>query len=132
MLIASFQIFSFKYKPAFSRKEPRDEVVRTWKVWGTGRKSVSLKLKVHRWRRWWKSWQRPDHYRELPRWCSGKESICQCRRPKRCGFDPCVRKIPGVRNGNLLRYSCLGNLMDRVAWQATVHGVTKSWAQLSD
>ena len=30
----------------------------------------------------------------LPRWRSGKASICQCRRCKRCGFDPWVRKIP--------------------------------------
>ena len=28
-------------------------------------------------------------------------------------------------NGNPLRYSCLGNPMDRGAWQATVHGVSK-------
>ena len=31
-------------------------------------------------------------------WCSGKESICQCRRYKRCMFDPWVRKIPWRRN----------------------------------
>ena len=29
-------------------------------------------------------------------------------------------------NGNLLQYSCLGNPLDRGAWQATVHGVAKS------
>ena len=29
-------------------------------------------------------------------------------------------------NGNPLQYSCLGNPMDRGAWQAAVHGVTKS------
>ena len=29
-------------------------------------------------------------------------------------------------------YSCLGNPMDRGAWQATVHGVTKSRTQLGD
>jgi len=29
----------------------------------------------------------------LPRWLSGKELACQCRRHKRCGFDPWVRKI---------------------------------------
>ena len=29
-------------------------------------------------------------------------------------------------NGNPLQYSCLGNPMDREAWQAAVHGVTKS------
>ena len=28
-------------------------------------------------------------------------------------------------NGNLLQYSCLGNPMDRGAWQAIVHGVKK-------
>ena len=32
---------------------------------------------------------------------------------------------PGEGNGNLLQYSCLKNLMDREAWWATVHGVTK-------
>ena len=31
---------------------------------------------------------------ELPRWHSGKESVCQCRRRKRLGFNPWVRKIP--------------------------------------
>ena len=31
----------------------------------------------------------------------------------------------GKGNGNLLQYSCLGNPMDRGAWQTTVHGVTK-------
>ena len=39
--------------------------------------------------------------------------------------------IPGLGrslkggNGNLLQYSCLGKLMDRGAWWAMVHGVTK-------
>ena len=33
----------------------------------------------------------------LPRWHSGKESACQCRRHKRCGFDPWGRKIPWRR-----------------------------------
>ena len=32
---------------------------------------------------------------------------------------------PGEGNGNTLQYSCLGNPMDRGAWQATVHGVAK-------
>ena len=39
------------------------------------------------------------------------------------------------RNGNSkcqLQYSCLENPMDGGAWQATVHGVTKSQTQLSD
>ena len=34
-------------------------------------------------------------------------------------------KSPGEGNGNPLQYSRLGNPMDRGAWQAMVHGVTK-------
>ena len=34
-------------------------------------------------------------------------------------------RSPGGGNGNPLQYSCLGNPMDRGAWWATVHGVTK-------
>ena len=37
----------------------------------------------------------------------------------------------GEGNGNPLQYSCLENSMDRGAWWATVHGVTKSQTQLS-
>ena len=35
------------------------------------------------------------------------------------------RRSPGEENVNPLQYSCLGNPMDRGAWWATVHGVTK-------
>ena len=38
---------------------------------------------------------------------------------------PGSRRYPGEGNGNLFQYSCLGNPMDRGAWRATVHGVTK-------
>ena len=37
----------------------------------------------------------------------------------------------GVGNGNPLQYSCLENSVDRGALWAIVHGVTKSWRQLS-
>ena len=38
----------------------------------------------------------------------------------------------GEGNGNPLQYSFLVNPMDREDWQATVHGITKSWTQLSN
>ena len=41
-------------------------------------------------------------------------------------------RSPGEGNGNPLQDSCLENPMDREAWWATVHGVTKSWIQLSN
>ena len=43
------------------------------------------------------------------------------------GLIPRLGRSPGEGNGNPLQYSCLGNLMDRGAWRATVHGVAKSW-----
>ena len=42
------------------------------------------------------------------------------------GLIPGLGRFPGGVNGNPLQYSCLGNLMDRGAWWATAHGVTKS------
>ena len=39
---------------------------------------------------------------------------------------PGLGRCPGGGNGNPLQYSCLENPMDREAWRATVHGVTKS------
>ena len=44
---------------------------------------------------------------------------------------PELGRSPGVGNGNPLQYSCLGNPMDRGAWRATVHWVTKGRMQLS-
>ena len=41
------------------------------------------------------------------------------------GTKPYV--LIGEGNEHLLQYSCLENFMDRGAWQAIVHGVTKSW-----
>ena len=39
----------------------------------------------------------PQRRSGLLRWLSGKESVCQCRRCKRLGFDPWVWKIPWRR-----------------------------------
>ena len=38
----------------------------------------------------------------------------------------------GQGDGTLLQYSCLENPMGGRAWWAAVHGVAKSWTQLSD
>ena len=42
------------------------------------------------------------------------------------GLIPESERSPGEGNDNPLQYSGLGNPMDRGAWWATVHGVTKS------
>ena len=58
----------------------------------------------------------------LTRWLSGRESACQA---EDTGSIPGSGRSPGGRNSNPLQYSCLGNPMDRGAWRATVHEVTK-------
>ena len=42
------------------------------------------------------------------------------------GLIPGLGRSPGEGSGNPLQYFCLGNPMDRGAWQATDHGVAKS------
>ena len=48
------------------------------------------------------------------------------------GSIPGSGRSPEVGNGNSFQYSCLENFMDRGAWKAIVHGVTKHWKHLSD
>ena len=56
--------------------------------WGDRRKGKH----IFRW--WYRDWWREAR---IPTWLSGKEPTCQCRRPRRRGFDPRVRKIPWRR-----------------------------------
>ena len=42
------------------------------------------------------------------------------------GLIPGLGRSSGEGNGTPVQYSCLGNYMDREAWQAIVHGVTKN------
>ena len=53
----------------------------------------------------------------------GKESACNAGD---LSSIPRLGRSLGERNGNPLQYSCMENSMDRGAWQAIVHGVTKS------
>ena len=48
------------------------------------------------------------------------------------GSIPGLGRSPGEGNGTPFQYCCLGNPMDRGAWWATVHGVTKSRTRLSN
>ena len=63
-------------------------------------------------------------YIGLPGGSVVKESTCQCRRHKRQA-NPWIRNSPWRRKWQLLQCSFLGNPMDRGAWWAIVHEVTK-------
>ena len=65
----------------------------------------------------------------LPGGSDGKESACNIRGS---GLIPGSGRSPGEGNGNPLQYSCLENSMDRGAWWATVHRVTKCQTGLSE
>ena len=62
---------------------------------------------------------------EIPKFTGGsvdKESTCKARYTD---LIPGWGRSSGEENGNPLQYFCLGNPMDRRAWQATVHRVAK-------
>ena len=58
----------------------------------------------------------------------GKEPACNTGD---LGSIPGSGRSPGEANGNPLQYSCLENPMDRGAWRAIVHGITKSRTRLN-
>ena len=50
---------------------------------------------------------------------------------KYMGLVPGLGRSPREGNGNPLQYSYLKNPMDKGAWWATIHGVSKSWTPLN-
>ena len=60
-----------------------------------------------------------------------KNLLVSARYTTDSGSIPESGRSPGEGNGNPVKSSCLENPMDRGAWQATVHGVAKSWKLLS-
>ena len=65
----------------------------------------------------------------FPGGSNGKESAYNAGA---MGSIPGLGRSPGEGNGSPLQYSCLENPMNREAWQATVHGVAKTWTRLSN
>ena len=59
----------------------------------------------------------------LPRWLRSKNLPANAGK---VGSIPGSRRSPGEGNSSALQCSCLGNPMDKGAWQATVHGVSKN------
>ena len=66
---------------------------------------------------------------ELPWWLSGKEFASNAGAAGDVGSIPGLERFPGGGHDYPLQYSCLGNPMDRGAWQAIIHGVAKSLTQ---
>ena len=62
---------------------------------------------------------------------SGKESACQCRRCKRCGFDPWIGKIPWRKKWHPTPVFLPGELHGQRNLMGYSHGVAKSWTWLN-
>ena len=83
-----------------------------------------------------KSWTRLSDWTEVmvklgfPGGTNGKEQAYQCRRHKKCGFDPWVEKIPWRRAQQPTPVFLPGESHGQRSWQATVYGVPKSQTQL--
>ena len=60
---------------------------------------------------------------DFPGGSHGKESVCSAVDP---GSIPMSGRSPGEGNGNPLQHSCLEISMDREAWRASIHVVTKN------
>ena len=71
------------------------------------------------------------HIEGFPDGISSKESACQCRRCRRRGFDPRVKKIPWRREWQSTPVFLPESPMDREAWRAMVRRVTKSLTPLN-
>ena len=66
----------------------------------------------------------------LPWWLSGKESTCDLGATRDAGSIPGLGRYPGGICGNPLQSFCIDNHIDRGAWWATLHRVTKKWTRL--
>ena len=90
-------------------------------------------------RPWFDSWVRKISWRRdrittpvflvFPGGSDGRESV---RNEGDLGLIPVLGRSPRGGHGNPLQYSCLENPMDRGAWWAIIHGVTKSQTWLSN
>ena len=92
------------------------KVTRYWKIWGNWKDLTTVldRLNIHQ---------------GFPGGSAGKESTCSGRDVRSI---PGLGRSPGGGHGNPLQCCCLENLIDRGAWWATIHGVSKSQKQLSN
>ena len=86
---------------------------------------MAIHSSMHAWRIPWT--EKPGGL--FPGGSDGKASACNAGD---LDLIPGSGRSSGEGNGNTLLYSCLENFLNRGVWQATVHGVEKSWARLSD
>jgi len=107
-----------------------------WHITGVGFNSrIGHQAKIFTWVVYFITWSYSgttvNHLYHLS-FPGGSDSKESARNSGDLSSIPWSGRAPSEGNGNPLQYSCLENSVDRGAWRATVHGVTKSRTRLSD
>ena len=126
-------IFTFTFHfHALEKEMATHSSVLAWRIPGTGEPHRLLSMGSHRVRHDWSDLAAAAAATEqigLP-WLQMIKNLPA--NAGDAGLIPGSGRSPGEGNGNPLYCSCLENPMDRGAWRAAVHGVTKSRTWLSD
>ena len=121
--------FTFTFN-ALEKEMATHSSVLAWRVPGTGEPRGLPSMGSHRAGHDWSDLAAAATGNEgLPRWPSGKESACQCKRHKRCWFDPWVGKIAWRRKWQPTPVLLPGKSQGQRSLAATVQGVTQSWTR---
>ena len=112
-----YERYQSRYKSSWASQVARQRSLTGYSPWGRKELDTTEQLSMHVQPR------KPSPTLGFS-WHSGKESACKAGDGD---LIPGSGRCPGVRNNNPVQFSCLENSMDRGAWQAAVHVVTKSW-----
>ena len=121
------QVWPLDWEDPLEKGKATHSSILAWRILWTEEPSGLQSMGSQRVRHNWATY--PFIFRGFPGGSDNNESACSTGDP---GSIPELRRSPGEGNGNPLQYSCLEKSVDRGAWWTTVHGVTKSWTQLSD
>ena len=123
---------------SLGREDPLEKEMATlfsivaWRIPWTQEPGGQQSTGLQRVRHDWETSLSLSHFmRGFPGGASGKNLPANVGHVREAGSIPGSGRSPGGRHSNPLQYSCLENPTERGAWQATVHGVAKSWTRLS-
>ena len=121
--------FTFHFH-ALEKEMATHSSVLAWRIPGTAESGGLPSMGLHRVRHDWNDLAAAATALGVPgasQVHTGKDSNSTCRDARDKSSIPGSARYLWVGNGTPLQYSCLENFLDRGAWWATVHGVTRIW-----
>ena len=121
LLVPECKLYKIEiFSVSFSIKSPR-----LGKMFVTAPKRGLMDEWMNEWMKFCKDWAKFSLTKYQVGYPGGSEVKNSSANAEDTGSVPGWGRSPGGENGNLLQYSCLENPMDRGAWPAIVHGVTR-------